>query len=138
MLVVDKDKPAVSLVQAIRRTINRVAESKVAQKRCPSEEFRLRVHACALRLLDALTNSLPGFMPESVRMSTAAPPANVVKTIGLAIYGCAYAYEDNDDGVGSDRAWTRKTQGIAQADVAAMEWRITQLYFQKGICSLRA
>ena len=88
----------------------------------------MRVHACALRLLNSISHC-PSLFPLSPE-----PIGYDVKVIGQAIYGVAFAFEDDDEV--SDHTWTRHSKGISEKDVLNMEFRITQLFYDEGKGSL--
>ena len=121
----------VTLAEAVRYSISRLAASDAARKHCPSEECRMRVHACGLRLLDSIAHC-KGLFYSSDEIKTT--PYNV-KVISQAIYGIAFSFED--DAEVSDRRWTRRSQGICPAHVVDMECRVLQLFWKEGKGSLR-
>ena len=121
---------SLTLYEAARYALGRVAVSKVAKVHCHSEEFRLRVHACGLRLLDSIAHCASLFPP-----STEKPDSYDVKVITLSIYGVAFGFED--DAEVSDREWTRHAVGVKARDVAKMENRVCNLFFEQGKGSLR-
>ena len=89
----------------------------------------MRVHSCALRLLDSIEHCKSLF-PSSTGTSYSAPAPNDVKVRALAIYGVAFAFED--DAEVSEHQWTRRSRGVKPKDIAAMEFRVMQLYYGEG------
>ena len=122
----------VTLADAVRHSIAAISASEVARRHCHSEDFRLRVHAAALRLVDCIEKGRSGLLQSSEEM----PPVYDTKVIAQAIYGVAYSWEDDEEV--SNHSWTQRSNGIKKEDVVKMEWRILDVYFREGKGSLRS
>jgi hypothetical protein len=107
--------------ECVRRSLAFISGSSSAIRNCYSEEFRMRVYACALRLLDSIKHC-PSL--------SKAQKADDVKVVAQAIYGIAFAFEDDKEV--SDHKWTRRSKGIDPQKVAEMEHRVIRLFWTQG------
>ena len=108
---------------AVRHAIGCLASHATTRKECHTEDLRLRVHACALRIAAAVEDIL--FDPDD-----AGPRQYDVQVIAIAVFSTAFAMED--DAETSDRTWLRKCKSIQRSDIIQMEWKLMQQWWYRG------